>query len=356
MKKMFLIGLVVVIAAVLLPSCSQGATSTATPATTTPLAATTTTVADTGQTYELKMAIHVATKASIVPAYYQPWADAVKAATNGRVNITIYPEETLVKEADQYDAVVSGLADIAACAPDANPGRFSLAEVVELPLLFPNQKVGAQAAWDILNTLSADAYKDVVVLGVAVISPAEYFGNKEVKVPSDLKGMRMRSGGKVESWVLQATGATPVDIETGDLATSVERGLVDGTFLSWSFGIVTGVKDLTKYRTKVDLFYRAFVIVMNKDKFNSMPKVLQDAIWSVSGQTASANYSAAEEAASAGAVRGVGGTVYTPTAAELNQWKVALTPVWDEWVKDTGGSAQAVLDKVKELSQKYSTQ
>ncbi len=57
-------------------------------------------------------------------AYYQPWADAVAKATNNRVTIKMYAEETLVKEADQYDAVVSGLADIASLHRGCDPGTF----------------------------------------------------------------------------------------------------------------------------------------------------------------------------------------------------------------------------------------
>ena len=63
-------------------------------------------------------------RASIVGAYYQPWADAVAKATNNRVTIKMYAEETLVKEADQYDAVVSGLADIAVGYRGCHPGTF----------------------------------------------------------------------------------------------------------------------------------------------------------------------------------------------------------------------------------------
>ena len=105
-------------------------------------APTTTTVAgvpDTGQTYELKMAFHVPGRASIVGAYYQPWADAVAKATNNRVTIKMYAEETLVKEADQYDAVVSGLADIASVTADATPGRFPNAEFYGLPRVVPQR-------------------------------------------------------------------------------------------------------------------------------------------------------------------------------------------------------------------------
>ena len=107
-------------------------------------------------------------RASIVGAYYQPWVDAVAKATNNRVTIEMYAEETLVKEADQYDAVVSGLADIASVTADATPGRFPMAEFYGLPQLFPSAEVAARVYWDVLQEFSVPTeLKDVTLLGTA---------------------------------------------------------------------------------------------------------------------------------------------------------------------------------------------
>jgi TRAP-type transport system periplasmic protein len=339
--------------------------TTAAQATTTTAAPTTTTVAgvpDTGQTYKLKMAFHVPSRASIVGAYYQPWADAVAAATKGRVTIEMYAEETLVKEADQVDAVKSGLADIASCSSDATPGRFPLADFYGLPELFPSAEVAARVYWDILNESPvADEYKDFKVLGTASIAPAQLFANKAVKVPADMKGQRVRSGGEIEAWLIEALGATPVEISTGELATSMERGMADSCFLSYSFGLITGVKDTTKYRTETNMFYRVFAIIMNKEVWDSMPTLLQEQIMSVSGGEVSGKYSAANEALAAGdkaAIEGAGkgaglDPIYVPTADEMKLWIDAAKPVWAKWVEKVGGDAQSVLDKAVELTAKY---
>jgi TRAP-type C4-dicarboxylate transport system substrate-binding protein len=339
--------------------------TTVAPATTTTTAAPTTTteagVPDTGQTYKLKMAFHVPSRASIVGAYYQPWADAVAEATKGRVTIEMYAEETLVKEADQVDAVKSGLADLASTSSDATPGRFPLADFYGLPELFPSAEVASRVYWDILNEFCADEYKDFVILGTPTIAAAQYFGNKAAKVPADMAGQRVRSGGEIEAWLIEALGATPVEISTGELATSMERGMADSCFLSWSFGLITGVKDTTKFRTETNMFYRCFAIIMNKDVWNSMPKTLQDAIMSVSGGEASGKYSAANEALAAedkGAIEGAGkgaglDPIYVPTAAELTLWKDAAKPVWAKWVQNVGGNAQALVDKALVLIDKY---
>lgn len=348
------------------PTTTAGAATTAGPTTT--AAPTTTTeagVPDTGQTYQLKMAIHVPERASLVEFWYRPWIQAVETATEGRVTIELYAEETLVKEADQYDAVVSGLADIAASTADATPGRFPLAEFYLLPFMFPSAEVAAQVYWDILQEFAVDTeLKDVVLLGVPTIAAAHYFGNKEAKVPGDLAGQRVRQGGQVEGWLIEELGGTPVDINTGELATSMERGVADSCFLSWSFGLITGIKDVTKYRTELNLFYRCLMLVMNKDVWDSMPKTLQDAILSVSGSEASAVYGAANEGDAAGDKGAIEGSdkgagnppIYVPTAEEMEQWKTASMPVWDTWVQDVGGDAQALIDKAQQLVEQYSGQ
>ena len=319
-------------------------------------------VPDTGQTYELKMAFHVPGRASIVGAYYQPWADAVAKATNNRVTIKMYAEETLVKEADQYDAVVSGLADLSSVTADATPGRFPNAEFYGLPQLFPSAEVGARVYWDVLQKYSVPTeLKDVMLLGTPTIAPAQYFGNKEAKVPADMKGQRVRSGGQIEAWLIEELGATPVEISTGELSTSMERGMADSCFLSYSFGLITGIKDVTKYRTEINEFYRSFMLIMNKEVWDSMPTVLQDQMMSVSGPEASAIYSAANEALAAedkaaieGSDKGAGNPpIYVPTPEEMQLWIDASKPVWDKWVQETGGDAQAVVDMAVELTAKY---
>ena len=377
-KAKWVVGLVVLVLVLslvsLLTACGEETTTTtaapatdttAAPTTTTAAPETTTTVAgvpDTGQTYELKMSIHVPDRASIVGAYYMPWIEAVKTATDGRVTIELYAEETLVKEADQYDAVTSGLADLASLTADATPGRFPLSEFYGLPQMFPSAEVTGRVYWDILHdSAAAEEWKDVVILGCPVIAPAQYFGNKEAKVPADMAGQRVRSGGQIEAWLIEELDATPVEISTGELATSMERGMADSCFLSYSFGLITGIKDVTKYRTETDMFYRAFALIMNQDVWDSMPKTLQDQIMSVSNPDAFSPYNAANEALAAedkaaieGSDKGAGNPpIYVPTAEELAMWKAAAEPVWGTWVQETGGEAQAVLDQAVALIEKY---
>ena len=350
------------------PPATETTATTAPPATETTVAG----VEDKGQTWDLKFSYGVPTQASLYSAYLVPWAEAVTKATDGRVKIEHYADGTLAKDDQQYDALVSGTSDLAMIEPEYATGVFPVFEVGSLPRLFPNPAVASAAMWDLAQEYCQDELDEVQLLAVATISGSQYVGNKEVKLPADLKGVKMRSGGKVENWALTALGAEPIDIMLGDLPTSMERGLADGALLSWSLIMSSGAKDYTKYRAHLDLMYRPWMIAINKDVWESMPVNIQEAIMSVSGKDASIIYSITNEEVTQGARKGLEGSdkgkgnpaVYEPTADELAQWTAAVQPTYKLWIDELAGgkssqaaNGQAILDfitgKVTEYGNVY---
>lgn len=350
------------------PPATETTVTTAPPATETTVAG----VEDKGQTWDLKFSYGVPTQASLYSAYLVPWAEAVTKATDGRVKIEHYADGTLAKDDQQYDALVSGTSDLAMIEPEYATGVFPVFEVGSLPRLFPNPAVASAAMWDLAQEYCQDELDEVQLLAVATISGSQYVGNKEVKLPADLKGVKMRSGGKVENWALTALGAEPIDIMLGDLPTSMERGLADGALLSWSLIMSSGAKDYTKYRAHLDLMYRPWMIAINKDVWESMPVNIQEAIMSVSGKDASIIYSITNEEVTQGARKGLEGSdkgkgnpaIYEPTADELAQWTTAVQPTYKLWIDELAGgkssqaaNGQAILDfitgKVTEYGNVY---
>lgn len=326
-------------------------------------------VEDTGQTWNLKFSYGVPSAASLSLAYIRPWADAVQEATGGRVTIEHYSDGTLAKDEQQYDFLLSGASDLSVIEPEYTAGVFKVFEVGSLPRLFTNPAVGAAVMWDVAQQFG-DEMTGVKILAVTSIAGAQYIGKEEVKVPADIAGVKMRSGGKVESWTLEQLGTEPIDIPLGDLGTSLERGLADGAFLSWSLTFISGAVRFTEYRTELNLFFRPWVICMNKDVWNSMPPNIQDAIMTATGQIPSVIYSIANEGATnesktaleAADVRLGNPPVYVPTAEEYTLWTEAVKPVWQRWLDQFdasnspyAGQGQEILDFIAAKSALYST-
>ena len=318
-----------------------------------------------GKVYNLKFSYHTPPKASMVGAYFNPWTAAIEKASDGRIKITHYAGESLVKAKDQYDATIAGLCDIAFVDPSETPGRFPQLEFDTLPYIFPNAEVGVQVYWDILQKYSAKTeLKDVVVLGAATIAPSNYAGNKPGQKITDFKGQRIRAAGRTESWIVEALQGSPVEIATSDLGTSLERGLVDSCFLSWSAILSFGVKDVTKYHVQCDIFSRTWMIVMNKGVWNSLPPDLQKVFTDCSGPKNSAMYSAANEKEAVGAMKAIAGSnkaagkppIYSLTKDEAAAWKAALMPVWDKWAAEAEAKkvpGKAIVNDIKSFVQKY---
>ena len=321
-------------------------------------------VEDTGQTWDLKFSYPTPERASLVGAYLVPWTESITGATTNRVKITHYAENSLVKEEQQWDALLSGTSDIALIEPEFNPGTFPISEVGSLPYQFPDAVTAAKTYWDVVTQKAQDEWKDVQVLAVTVIAPGAVpwqrrGPGRRHEVPGHAHAVRRthRDAGSCE-----ALGATPVEISTGDLSTSLERGLVDGTFLSYSL-ILAQAKDFTKYTTEANMFYRCWVLAMNKDVWDSMPTAVQDQITGVSGQEGSAKWTEANSGATIGEKKGLEGAdkgmgnppIYVLTEDEVATWTEACQPVIQKWIDELGADqpGQEVIDFIAAQNATY---
>jgi TRAP-type C4-dicarboxylate transport system substrate-binding protein len=314
--------------------------------------------------FEFKFSYHTPQQASTVGAYLDPWTDAVERATNGRVVITDYPGESLVKVDRQYDALAVGLSDIALVDVSQAGGRFPMMEFDTLPMVFGpvNSTVVARVWWDIYEKYAKTRdFKDVVVLGVVVAAPMNYCGNKPATELADFAGDRVRSSGRTEILTVKALGGIPVDVATSELHNAAESGMFDSCFLSWSAIKSFGLADVTKYRTECNLYFRAWPIMMNKRVWESLGPDIQGQIMSVSGKEVSARYCAANEAealADKKAIEAADSKAGKPaisvlTAAERESWRIALTPVWDAWAASVGSFGREIVADIQSLSAQY---
>jgi len=372
-KLLTVIFTLVILGSLILAGCGGSTTSTTATATTSTTAATSTTATTSPtKTYtpeeplELKFAYHTPVTASLVGEFFQPWTDSIEQATGGRVRITHYPGGTLASLADYYDAVVSGLIDIAMIEPEESQGRFPLTEFTLLPYIFPNGPVGARVTYEILEKYTFDTeWKDVKVLMTPSLPPMDYHGTKQLHTLEDFQGMKIRSGGLVEGWVIEALGATPVEMETGDLSTSLERGMIDGCFLTHSALNAFGARDVTQYRTICKPFSRTWELVMNLQTWESLPDDIRTAFEENSGAEASAQLAIGNEYATivtSGKIidaydKRVGNPGwYTPPADELARWRDAIMSVTERWLQDVeakGLPGRAMLEEVNSLVEKY---
>lgn len=274
----------------------------------------------------------------------QPWVRKVEEATKGRVKIEVYPSQTLVKGPDIYKAVKSGVVDMGWCFHGYWPDMTPLAEVITLPSLpFTTGEKGAEVLWRLYEKFPAiqKEFSDVQPLMLWTSSP--YFlltAKKQVKTLEDIKGLKIRVTGGPPTDQIKALGAVPTLIPMPDNYQALDKGVIDGMGAPWEATHGFRLYEVAKYYTMVPLSAVYFSLSVNKDKWNSLPKDIRDAIMSVSGLEGSKFwghnfFDTAEQGVLEKVKEGKYEMIrYVVPPEELARWKkVAGEPLWDEWVK-----------------------
>jgi TRAP-type C4-dicarboxylate transport system substrate-binding protein len=294
----------------------------------------------------------------------QAWCDRIKEVTNGRVDITLYPGSTIASVPEELDAVKTGAADIAWIFSSLYPGQFPITEAMMLPLIgVKTPQQAASTLWDLYEESEAlrnelDSRFKVLMMYTNPINRIATRA-KPVSTVADLKGLKLRAPAGTATGMITAWGGTPILMGPGEMYSALDKGVLDGFVLEYSGMKSFKLYEVSKYYTAIDFFAGPFLILMNKDTWNSLPADLQQIIDKESGRAASIRFAQNfQKDADAGldAIKASGGTVITPDDKALEDFKVAARDYAQTWInKHQSGKfdAKAYFNRLVELLAKY---
>lgn len=290
----------------------------------------------------------------------QQWADMVAEKTNNQVKINIYWGESLLKASEFYRGVQTEQTDITYYVVGLDWGLMPLNMFSKLAFMgYPSMQLGTEIylkIWDKFPEIRNE-FQKVKVYGAEMSPPNHlHFTKKVVKVPADLKGMKVIAIGGTMAEEMAIMGAAPLDIKVTDLFMSLERGLAEGVSIHFpvvhAFGILKLVPNHTIFPggtiMSVDM------LLFNQKSWDKLPADVQKVFlelepWyrnSVMGMNTGYINMVKGEA------QKMGHTFYEPTAEEMKLWKEAVQPAHDKWIADTeakGLPARAVYGEAKRL-------
>jgi TRAP-type mannitol/chloroaromatic compound transport system substrate-binding protein len=157
-------------------------------------------------------------------------AQSIAAMSDGRLKVTVYPADTLVRALEVFDAVSAGVADMYFTdekyfqnkAPALNffstvPYGLTTDEF-HAWILFG----GGQSLWD---EVGAQFNIKSLMLQNTGVQMGGWF-TKEINTPEDFKGLRYRMP-ELGAEVLRRMGATVVLIPVGEVADALKSGAID---------------------------------------------------------------------------------------------------------------------------------
>lgn len=286
----------------------------------------------------LKMSVTVSDTSTWYKAA-EKFANEVKENTDGRIKISIYPNEQL-SNGDSGKAVESlakGTIDLTYNSTIIYSILNEKLGVLSAPFLFKNleevdEKLageGGEKIKDILRDFGVEP------LGFAQNGFRQVTNSvKEIKTPADIEGLKMRIPGITMYTDLWTTlGANPTTMSFSEVFTSLQQGTIDGQENPIDVIHSSKLNEVQKYMTMWNYSYDPLVLGMNKKLFESLSDADKEII-----QTAAdnANKFQIEEARKLEeeqikALGEAGMQIYYPTDEEMAAFKEAAQPIYDQY-------------------------
>jgi TRAP-type C4-dicarboxylate transport system substrate-binding protein len=209
----------------------------------------------------------------------------VEKAAKGKYEIKLnqfYPG-TLLGGAEVFDGVAKGICDMGCSVPSYTIGRFPVIEALSLAGIAPpkSSDAAARATWEYYKKFKPKEFDSVKVLYMFATGPGWLHSKTPIRSLEDVKGRSIRATG-ASAMAIKAVGGSPAAMPQAEVYLALQKAVVNATCAPME--VLKGFKqaEVTECSTFVPFFYtEQFYMVMNWNKWKSLPKDLQEAFDSV---------------------------------------------------------------------------
>lgn len=291
----------------------------------------------------------------------------VEERTNGRVKIEPYFSESLVKYEDTFTGVSTGVADIAWYVSTFSTGIHDLNLIWHRLFAeeFPDHRVMSQVYQELIKNVP-ELQEEMEKTGVRWLNifamPGQdlHTTKKMVRVPADVKGMKIQAYGDVARMVNNMGGAA-IEVPPNDWYMGFERGLFEGQFLQYLTIEAFNLNEIVNNHTvfgKGGLTNNGVGTLINLETWNSLPsdvqEILVDSFETVAKESVELLQQETEHALKE--LEKKGNTFIELTPEEIKLWGEYVTPINEEWIEMTeskGWPARKTFEEMMRLAKTY---
>jgi len=280
----------------------------------------------------------------------------VESRSNGEIKVEIYDSAQLYKDKEVPAAVGSGSIESGVASLTRYVGDIPAVDLFYQPFLLNTDKKVRKAVSKgssirgpidnaIKNTGSTvlwwQAYGNAIMLSKG----------QAIKNPSDMKGKKVRVFGKTLGTFVKAAGGAPTLISGSEQYLAYQRGTVDVGMTG-----VSGVKSRKLFEvmdtiTKTNHGVIEFIVVANTKWFNSLSTKQKDIIIKsaeIAEKDVRDNVAKIEQEAY-DLAKSKGMKIVTPSKADIDAFKSASKPVYEDYKKNAGSLGSQLLEAASKL-------
>ncbi|WP_376872863.1 TRAP transporter substrate-binding protein [Albirhodobacter sp. R86504] len=158
------------------------------------------------------------------------FAEEVASLTDGRVEVQVYPNETLGKEMDVINGMQLGTADLTITG-ESLQNWAPMAALLAVPYGYKSlEDMDSQASGDLGARIEAQIVETVGIRPITYFArgPRNLTSNRPITTPDDLNGLKMRVPNVplfLNVW--KALGANPTPMAFSEVFTSLQNGTIE---------------------------------------------------------------------------------------------------------------------------------
>jgi TRAP-type C4-dicarboxylate transport system substrate-binding protein len=211
------------------------------------------------------------------------WADELKAASDGEIEIEFFWQQALSKLADNLKAVSTGLADIGNIAPGYSRKDMPLAYLSSTSFGSGDPYVVAEA-WNrtrmqVPSIAQEDWKNGIKYLFNASIGPVVLIGNKHYKTPGDFAGATMRLSSHFRRTASKfGWNVNPARIRFPEMYTALGKGTISGGSAYMNQIIPRKLNEVARYMVVLDLGQHMNMCYMNQSVWEGLSEKARNAL------------------------------------------------------------------------------
>jgi TRAP-type C4-dicarboxylate transport system substrate-binding protein len=211
---------------------------------------------------------------------FKQLAESVKARSNGRLVVEVYPSAQLGSDEDVIEQALQGV-NVAVLTDGGRMGNY----VKDIAII--GMAYFADNYDDVLKVTQSAKFAEwekelVDKNGIRILSfnwydgGRHFFTNKVVNTPADLKGQRIRTPG-APAWAesVTALGGTPVAMPWGETYSAVQSKAVDGCEVQLTSALGSRIYEVLKYMVRTEHFQLINGLIVGEKWFQTLPQDLQ---------------------------------------------------------------------------------
>ncbi len=274
------------------------------------------------------------------------FAEEVKKATGGKLEITVHPGASLFKAPEIKRAVATGQAQMGEILISIHENEDPIFGLDTIPFLATSY-ADAMKLWQLQKPAMSkklDAQGIMLLYSVAW-GPQGLYVNKEIASVEEMKGLKMRAYNVGTTRIAELVGAQAVTVQAAELPQALATGTVNSFMTSGATGYDSKVWESISHFYDTQSWIPKNVIMVSKAAFASLPKDQQDAVLKAAAAAETRGWKIAEEKAGwyLDQLKAKGMKVVPPTPALNSGLKKIGDQLVADWQKRASAEANAVL-------------